>query len=71
MDQLVENLKIMLAASDPKQFRVVSFTDPGGNTITYSSYSDLMEAYLKARAIVRDETPNNYRPIRLGRGNRR
>lgn len=71
MDQLVQNLKNMLAASDPKDFRVVSVTGPDGNSITYSSYSDLLSAYLKARDIVQGEKPNNYRPIRLGRGSRR
>lgn len=70
MDQLAEKLKALLIASDPEKFRIVSVTNPTGETVTYMSYKDLMDAYLQARTIAINENAGAFRPIRIGRGSR-
>ena len=70
MEQFIENLRNLLATSDPKDFRVKSVTGPDGVTTSYASYEDLLGAYIQAINVNAQTTANVYRPIRLGRGDR-
>jgi len=68
MEVLLATLLAYLNASDPNDFKVRSVTDMSGNTVTYTSYSDLLAAYKQVSEIVQSQKVGAFQPIRVGQG---
>lgn len=68
MEQLLETLRVYLNSSSPDDFKVRSITDMSGNTTTFNSYSELLDAYNRVYSQVQIENAMAFSPVRIGAG---